>query len=79
MKTLRIAHGIGNTIVDVRVNDDFNLISFYRAVQHDGYFIDDQAKIVVNAQWIQHCILLTDAELQNMQQTQHPMPDARLN
>lgn len=67
MKTLRIAHGIGNNIVDVRVNDDFSLIVFYRTIQHDGYFVDDQNKILVNAEWIQHAVLLTDAEMQMVQ------------
>lgn len=76
MKILRIVHGLANNFVDCEVPDEFSILGWYRDVQHNGYCIDGAGKFIINTQWVQHAVLLTKDERDNLAP---PKPGERPN
>ena len=62
--TLRVVHGLANSVMDFEVPDDFNLSINCKVWQADGHI--DTGKFFVNWQWVQHCAVLTPAELASL-------------
>ncbi len=57
MKILRIVHGLTNNVMDVQVEDTFNLGIWALELARMDYVC--VANLFVNRQWIQHAVVLT--------------------